>query len=325
MVVLVEYCRGPMTDQSSSSGPLLSGARSVLIAPAVRPDFLAKLPGRGADAIFIDCEDAVPPGAKDDGRAGARDATPGLLEAGCMVMVRVNPVDTPWFEADVAQGLHPGLAAVVVPKLDSVDQADRVAAALDHAGLGRLMIMAGIETVLGVADARPVLAHPRVSSAYFGAEDFIADIGGVRTESNEEVATARALVAMAGRLAHVPVYDQVVTDFRNDERFEREAIEARNLGYAGKLCIHPGQVALTHRAFTPTDDEIDRARRLLAVYGQAQSRGLAAIDFEGQMVDEPLAAQARRVLDRAGVASPQPHVDHRSMSGQPTPKEDDQP
>ena len=269
--------------------------RSLLFAPAVRPDFVARLSERGADAVVIDCEDATPAGAKAEGRANARALAP-TLSVSCAVMVRVNPPATEWFAADVAEGLCPELAAVIVPKVETIEGLNVVAAALAAAGLPDLGILAGIETALGVADARPLLAHPQVVAAYFGAEDFIADMGGMRTASNLEVTYARSAVAMAGRLAGVPVLDQVVIDFRDDERFVREAAEARAFGYAGKLCIHPGQVALANAAFIPSEAEVERATRLLAAYEAASSRGVAAIDFEGQMVDEPLAAQARRVL-----------------------------
>jgi citrate lyase subunit beta/citryl-CoA lyase len=269
--------------------------RSLLFAPAVRPDFLAKLPARGADAVVIDCEDATPSNAKAEGRANARELAPGLASQ-CAVTVRINPPATEWFADDVRDGLVPDLAAVVVPKIETVEGLAGVVAALDAAGLTELGIVAGIETALGVADARPLLVHPRIVAAYFGAEDFIADMGGVRTESNHEVVYARQRVALAGRLAGVPVLDQVVTDFRNADRFTHEAAEARAMGYAGKLCIHPGQVELANAAFTPSGAEIDRARRLLEAYETASAAGVAAIDFEGQMVDEPLAAQARRII-----------------------------
>jgi len=192
--------------------------------------------------------------------------------------------------------LVPEAAAVVLPKIDSVDAMDTVARALDAAGLASVGVIAGIETALGVADARAVLGHPRIVAAYFGAEDFIADMGGVRTASNDEVLFARSAVALAGRLAGVPVLDQVVTDFRDDDRFNRECAEARALGYSGKLCIHPGQVTIANTAFVPSAEEVDRARRMLDAYAAASAAGVSAIDFEGQMVDEPLAAQARRVL-----------------------------
>ncbi len=276
--------------------------RSLLFAPAVRPDFVAKLPSRGADAVVIDCEDATPANAKSDGRVNAREAAPGLTAAGCQVYVRVNAVPTEWFIDDIRGALTPDLAGVIVPKVETIDGLDTVAAALDAAGFGELGVLAGLETARGVADARPLLAHRRVIAGYFGAEDFIADMGGVRTDTNDEVAFARSAVALAARLAGVTVLDQVVADFRNDDRFRREAAEARAMGYGGKLCIHPGQVALANEAFVPSADDVDRARRLLAAYESASADGVAAIDFEGQMVDEPLAAQARRVVQLSSMA-----------------------
>ncbi len=276
-----------------------SRARSVLIAPAVRPDFLAKLGGRGADVVFIDCEDAVPAGAKEQARGLASDAATNLVGAGCTVVVRVNATGSSWFVGDIA-ALAPQVAAVVVPKIESVEQLDGVAESLNESGLSAIGVVAGLETALGVHDARKLLEHDRVVGAYFGAEDLIADLGGVRTESNAEVDAVRALTAIAARIANKPLWDQVVTDFRNDTRFEREASEARNMGYAGKLCIHPGQVELANMAFTPSPAEIEHARRLLQAYGEASAKGVAAIDLDGQMVDEPLAVQARRLLERAG-------------------------
>lgn len=272
--------------------------RSLLFAPAVRPDFVTRLGERGADAVVIDCEDATPPDAKSVGRANALSLAPALA-ASCQVTVRVNSPTTEWFVDDIRGGLCAELAAVVVPKIESIAGLDLVAGELADAGFADLGVVAGIETALGVADARALLAHPQVVAAYFGAEDFIADMGGVRTAGNHEVAYARAAVALAGRLAGIPVLDQVVTDFRDDDRFTRESAEARALGYAGKLCIHPGQVALANAAFVPSTAEVDRARRLLQAYETASAAGVAAIDFEGQMVDAPLATQARRVLDLA--------------------------
>lgn len=270
--------------------------RSLLFAPAVRPDFLVKLPKSGADGVVIDCEDATPANAKAQGRANAREVAPRIAGEGSLVFVRVNAVPSPWFERDIDDGLCAALSGIVVPKLDRLDDVERAAVALDRAGLPDLKIVAGLETALGVADARPLLEHPRIAAAYFGAEDFVADMGGVRTPGNQEVLYARSQVALAGRLAGVSVLDQVVTEFRNTEAFAREVREARELGYQGKLCIHPAQVALANEGFLPSEQEVDFARRLLAAYEEATSRGVAAIDFEGQMVDEPLANRARQVL-----------------------------
>ncbi len=271
--------------------------RSVLFAPAVRLDVLAKLGGRGADVVVIDCEDATPQDAKAIARQHALRFGSEIAAAGVQVLVRVNSVTSEWFEDDISAALSPGLAGIVVPKIEHVDNLDRVAAALDAAGHRDLGIVAGLETALGVADARALLRHLRVVAAYFGAEDFVADMGGRRTAGNSEVHFARSSVALAGRLAGVPMIDQVVTDFRNDDAFVLEVAEARNMGYRGKLCIHPRQVQLAHDAFTPSTAEVDRARRLVAAHRAAASAGLAAIDFEGQMVDAPVVALAQQLIE----------------------------
>ena len=271
--------------------------RSLLFAPAVRPDLLRKMPRTDADAIVIDLEDATPPDAKDTGRVEMRSAVADL--AGQLpILVRVNDDTTPWHDDDLDSLPTEGLAGLVMPKIETIAGLDSLAARLADRGLD-MPVIGGVETALGVADARSLLAHDLTSAAYFGAEDFIADLGGVRTASNDEVAYARAQVALAGRLAEVTVIDQVVADFTDDDRCRRECLEARSMGYGGKLCIHPSQVAIANAAFLPSSEEIDRARRLLEAYDNAKAQGVASVAFEGQMVDEPVAVQARRVLAQA--------------------------
>ena len=125
----------------------LGRLRSLLFAPAVRPDFILKLPERGADAVVIDCEDATPANAKDSARQTVRDLAPELSTR-CVVTVRVNAVASEWFDDDIRDGLVPEVAAVVVPKIDTVGVLDRVAESLSNAGFAHLRIIAGIETAL---------------------------------------------------------------------------------------------------------------------------------------------------------------------------------
>lgn len=271
--------------------------RSVLFAPGNRADVLAKMPRSGPDVAVIDLEDAVPAAAKDEARSIAREAALDLTaNDGLTVLVRVNASVSEFFADDVA-ALPPAVHGVVVPKLEAADQVAEVRSALDRAGLD-LGVFAGIETAAGVERAVEILGAPGVIGAYFGAEDFVADMGGVRTEHNTEVLYARSRVALAARLGGVPAADQIVADFRDEERFVREAAEARAMGLSGKLCIHPAQVALANAAFVPSATEVERARALLAAYDEAVARGDAAIAFDGQMVDEPVARQARAVLAR---------------------------
>lgn len=263
--------------------------RSLLFAPADRPELVAKLPRSCPDAVCLDLEDGVAPDRKDAARAGLAAAVASVAGSGVTVTVRVNPVDGPWFaeDAEALVGCR-GVDAVVVPKLERADQVDTVAAVLDN-----LDVVAGVETARGVLDVRSILAGP-VTTAYFGAEDFVADVGGVRTVAGTEVLYARSYVALACRVHGVHALDQIVAAVRDDERFRADARTGRTLGYGGKLCVHPGQVALAHTAFTPTPAEVEHARRVLDA---GEGSGVVVVD--GAMVDEPMLRAARDVLRRA--------------------------
>ncbi|MFQ5556806.1 MAG: HpcH/HpaI aldolase/citrate lyase family protein [Acidimicrobiales bacterium] len=271
--------------------------RSLLFAPATRPDLIAKLPRSRPDGVVIDLEDAVAPDAKAEGRANVQAVLPELIAAADApdVFVRVNAVGTPWFDDDVDGGLCDGVAGVVVPKLASADDVATVAGALARHGRSDLVVVGGIESAAGVLDVNEVLASP-VAAVYFGAEDFVSDMGGTRRPDNLEVLYARSRVALAARVAGVVALDMIVSDFGDLDRFRREAAEARALGYSGKLCIHPSQVAAANEAFVPSSDEVERARRIVAAHDHAVAHGQAAVAVDGQMVDEPLARQARAVI-----------------------------
>ncbi|WP_034383981.1 CoA ester lyase [Deinococcus sp. YIM 77859] len=276
--------------------------RSVLFAPGNRPDLIAKLPRAQPDAAVIDLEDAVPstPEAKAAARPVARDAARDLIAAAphLAVFVRVNAVHSPFFEEDLGV-LTPELAGVVVPKLESAADVQRVVGALAARDL-RLPVLAGLETAAGVWHAHEIMTEPAVSWAYFGAEDYTTDLGGQRTPGNLEVLYARSHVALAARLAGVHALDIVVTRLKDEAAFREDAAQGRALGYGGKLCIHPAQVALAHECFGPTVAEAERARRLLDAAHQAALEGRGAFSFEGQMVDEPMLARARAILQARG-------------------------
>ena len=276
-----------------STGTDAARWRSVLFVPGDRPELAPKALRCGPDVVVLDLEDAVPPAGKVAAREAVR-ASVAALVGQVRVGVRVNPPGTEWYADDV-MGLPEGVDAVVVPKLDTPSQLAAVADAV-----GGRPVVAGLETVRGALDARLVLGPP-VVACYFGAEDYVADLGGTRTSHNAEVAYPRAHVAAAARLAGVPALDMVTIDFRDHDRFAAEARDARALGYAGKLCIHPDQVALAHEAFRPSADEVAWATELLAAFDEAGGRTIA---FAGQMVDEVVAARARAVLTTAAADAP---------------------
>jgi citrate lyase subunit beta / citryl-CoA lyase len=283
--------------------PVLTRARSMLFMPATRADMIAKIPRLAPDLAVADLEDAVPPAGKAAARQTATAAISALGPAAfnpaalgpaapTTVLVRVNPVGSPWFADDVAAAAGSGAAGIVVPKLATQRHVHEIRQALARHSWTGAVIVAGIETALGVADARALLASG-LSGAYFGAEDYIADIGGRRTPGGDEVLYARSAVSLAAHLAGIPAVDQAVLDLADDEHFRADARRGQSLGYQGKICIHPRQVDLAHQAFTPAPDELEHARAVIA----AAEAGVAVVG--GQMVDEVHVRMARATLARA--------------------------
>jgi citrate lyase subunit beta/citryl-CoA lyase len=278
--------------------------RSPLFAPANRPDLAAKTPRSGPDAVILDLEDGTPPAAKVAARGQAAEAAAGLVTAGYsgFILLRVNaPAAVDLFDDDLRAYAAGPFHGVVVPKTETAAQVTEIESRLDALGVADRLIVWGIETARGVVEAVPALgASKQGVAAYFGAEDYIADLGGRRTARGEETYYARTQVAMACRLAGLIALDQVVTAIHDAAQFEADAQFALDVGFGGKMCVHPSQVALCHALFTPPPEAVDRARRLLACYESALAAGRATANFEGQMIDGPLVAQARQVLDRAG-------------------------
>lgn len=275
--------------------------RSVLFAPADQPTLLGKMAATGTDVAVADLEDAVAPASKATAREVVAEQLPAIVAGvtATRFFVRVNAPSSEWFTADVA-ALPEGIAGIVVPKVERTDDVDAVRAALRDRGLGDVALLAGIETAAGVAAAATIL-RGGADACYFGAEDFITDMGGRRTAEGREVLFARSQVALAARLAGVPAVDQVVVDIHDDERFVADAEAGRAIGYAGKLCVHPSQVALALRCFSPQPGELERALRLLDAQAEASRAGVGTFAFEGQMVDEPLLRRARAIIESAEV------------------------
>ncbi len=281
---------------------VLTRVRSMMFVPATRADRIAKIPRFAPDVAVVDLEDAVAAADKADARPIAMAAIDALGRPGpSTVLIRVNPVGTRWFAGDIAAAADCAAAGIVVPKLDTAEQLDQVRQTLAGRSWPDALVVAGLETALGVADARLLLAGG-LSGAYFGAEDYIADVGGQRSPGGAEVLYARSQVCLAARLAGIPAVDQAVMDLADDKHFLTDAQGGRGLGYQGKICIHPRQVELAHQAFTPTPDELAHARAVLAA-GEA---GVGVLD--GQMIDDVHVRMARAVLARAPEPVPAPEL-----------------
>lgn len=276
-----------------------------MFTPGDRPEMMRKAPGAGADVIAFDLEDAVAPARKEEARDAVHDvlADPAF-DPDCEVCVRVNPSG---IAADedldaVLPGIEPGaLDSVMLPKANSPADAETLAEILaEHDA--EVPILALVETASGVLNAAEIAAVDAVDALLFGAEDLAADIGATRTDEGTEVLYAREHVVLAASAAGVDAIDTVFTDIPDTERLAEEATFAMELGYDGKMAIHPAHVEPINEAFTPADDRIEWARRVLAAKAEADEAGRGVFEVDGQMIDSPLIAQAERVADRARAA-----------------------
>lgn len=267
-------------------------ARSLLFVPATRPDMVAKVERSRPDVVVLDLEDAVAPGDKESARATAAETLAAARPGAGTVLLRINAPGTPWHDEDVrtvAGLLADGhVDGAVLPMYEAPDQ---LRALRDAVGDARVVV--GLESVPGIADARALLAAGP-DGVYFGAEDFAASIGGRRTAGGTEVLYARSRVALFAALHGVTSLDQVVTAVKDADAFRTDARQALDLGFRGKVCLHPVQVEVAHEVFTPTAEEIAHAREILA----AGESGVGLVN--GEMVDAVHLTMARTVLARAG-------------------------
>jgi citrate lyase subunit beta/citryl-CoA lyase len=269
--------------------------RSMLFAPGNKYELLQKFSKIQPDIAIIDLEDAVPDSEKQVARENLQKYAQEDKTA-VTTYVRVNALVSQHFEEDI-RSIPPQIAGIVIPKVNDASDIERATQAIERNSVSA-KILVGIETVKGLMSVQDIFGTASVFAAYFGAEDYIHDLGGLRTDGNDEVLFARTQIGISSRLFGVPVVDQIVADFSDSERFMKEAQQAKSLGFTGKLCIHPSQVPLANQSFSSTPEEIQQAIELLKVYDEAVANGTASIVHDGQMVDEALAKQARRILSQ---------------------------
>jgi len=269
--------------------------RSMLFAPGNKYELLQKFSKIQPDIAIIDLEDAVPDSEKQVARENLQKYAQEDKTA-VTTYVRVNALVSQHFEEDI-RSIPPQIAGIVIPKVNDASDIERATQAIERNSVSA-KILVGIETVKGLMSVQDIFGTASVFAAYFGAEDYIHDLGGLRTDGNDEVLFARTQIGISSRLFGVPVVDQIVADFSDSERFMKEAQQAKSLGFTGKLCIHPSQVPLANQSFSSTPEEIQQATELLKIYDEAVANGTASIVHNGQMVDEALAKQARRILSQ---------------------------
>jgi citrate lyase subunit beta / citryl-CoA lyase len=301
--------------------------RSLLNVPASRPAMVEKASGYGADALILDLEDSVPLDQKADARSIAREALGRLGEEGVITYVRVNAPASGLLGDDLDAIVSPSLAGIQLPKVDdpaTIRRVDGMLAELEQArGLpsGSVELLVSLESARGVFFAYEILsAAPRVGSVMIATAengDLQGDIGYLTTGTEDEVLYLRSKVLLAARVVGLanPI-DGVHADVRNLAGLEHSARRARELGYRGKKVIHPAQVEVVNRVFSPTPAELDFHRRVLETFEAALAAGRATAVVDGRMIDYAMADTARRIL---GLAPPQRtlHEDPENQEGGP--------
>ena len=280
--------------------------RSLIFVPGNRRDMLEKASSFDADVVMVDLEDSVPPREKVNARDVAREMIPPLAEQGQRVMVRVNSLDTGLTRDEISAVIGPHLYGISVGKVDSpwyIKEYDRIATVAEReAGLevGQLKLIPWLESakaLLGTYDI--ATASSRVVAVAFGAEDYTNDMGIRRTTTGEEVYLPRAMMSMAARAAEMVALDAVYVRFRDQEGLVRDIKDALKLGYKGKFAIHPAQLETINRMFSPSEEEVAYAQRVIEVWNEAEAKGKGSASLDGEMIDVPVVKRAQNLLSLA--------------------------
>jgi citrate lyase subunit beta/citryl-CoA lyase len=274
----------------------LKPLRSLLFLPATADHLLAKATERGADALVIDLEDAIPPERKAAARPMAQAAVRQLAERGATVVLRVNSDPALWQE-DLRGMPVEALSAIMLPKVESLDQVEALAKALIQMSAEQAPpIAALIETPRGVLAAATIASHRALCALGFGSEDYAGALGvpaepAALTWPAQQVLTCAHAYGLQcwGLAASIADVDDMVD-------FARAVDAGRAMGFTGSVCIHPRQVPVVNRGFSPSEQELAWAQRVLAANQAAREQGLGAVLLDGRMLDKPIVDRARRWL-----------------------------
>lgn len=284
--------------------------RSKLFVPGSRPELFTKAFNGPADAVSLDLEDSVSPGQKQQARQNIAawlermKDDPGLRN-GKTVIVRINASDSAHHQEDLDVCVHPSVDLINLPKPSGVEDVRKVSAAITQrearlSTASDIGLLLNIETPRGLRMAAELAAADgRVAGLQLGLADLF-EPAGISRHERAAVEQAMFHLSLAASEAGVYAYDAAFANIKDAEGFVQEAELARRMGFIGKSCIHPGQVALANSAFQPTEQEIDFARRVVSSAEQAQAEGQGVCVVDGKMIDAPFVQRARSVLAAAG-------------------------
>lgn len=270
--------------------------RSLLFTPGTKKDRLLKSIDSGADALLWDLEDAVHPDEKEYARKVIAEALDELGEKPAKpIFLRVNQVDTEWYSEDAALAQHEYVTGIMLPKTESADQAEETWKRMGSEG--ELIVL--IETADGIVWLEEIFSNAHISGVAFGAIDYAVDLDLTLTETGLEVLYARSRIITHAKAAGIPgVYDTVFPDVHNTESLQKRAASTRALGFNGQMAIHPKQLETIHDAYSPSQDQIDWAIKVLG-HADNEAKGAGVFMLDGKMVDRPVIDKAKQVYATA--------------------------
>ncbi len=287
----------------------MQSRRALLYMPGDDRRKIEKATTLGVDCICMDMEDGVAVARKSEARAIIAEAMKELNFGRSERCIRINSVGSGLEAYDLVAALATNPDTIVVPKVEFADQVKWVSDHIESYELssgqkvGRVRLLVGVETAKGIMNLRKIAeADRRLEAIIFGAEDYAASIGARRTKEATEVLYARQAVVTACVANDLQAIDMVYIDFRDLEGLRLEAEQGAGWGFNGKQVIHPNQVPTVQQAFTPSEEEISYAKRVVETFEASQREGRGAYALDGKMIDMPLLKNARKVLDRAQAA-----------------------
>ena len=278
--------------------------RSLLYCPGDDREMMENAVATDADTVIFDLEDAVAPEAKPEARRTVGSLLDDLGVPGPERCVRINPYDDGG-RADVERVVGEGSTppdSIVLPKVDGAATVAALAEHLEELHATDVEIIPLIETAAGVIAADEIASAPGVDAVAYGDQDFTADIGATVTADKTESLYARQRIVVAAAAAGVDAVDTVFTDIGDRDGLAEQAEFVVSLGFDGKLAIHPDQIPVINDAFTPTDDQLEWAEKVLAGQERASAAGKGVFTVDGRMIDPPLVERARTFVERAEAA-----------------------
>ncbi len=283
--------------------------RTMMFIPGNNPGMMRDAHIYGSDSLMFDLEDAVSMAEKDAARMLVYNAIKTIDYGKTEIVVRINPLDTPYGKSDIEAMVCAGAHVLRMPKTETaqdVRECDAYIAEMEKKHgipVGTTLMMAAIEGALGVINAYDIAtASDRLIGIALGAEDFCANMKCQRTPAGSELQLARQTLVLAARAAGIDALDTVYSDINNEEQLIYEAKLVHDLGFDGKSVINPRQIAPIHKVFAPAAKDIEKARRIVAALKEAEARGSGVISLNGKMVDKPVVLRAQRVLELARVS-----------------------